>query len=89
MARAASCVSKSQRLSWPILDAVRDAAEELGVPKVDDFNSGDNEGSSYFEVNQKNGFRFNSVRAFLRPVRHRRNLLVLTGAHAERIRVQG
>ena len=74
------------RLSWPILDAVREAAEELGVPKVDDFNSGDNEGSSYFEVNQKSGFRFNSVRAFLRPVRHRRNLQVLTRAHVERIR---
>jgi len=78
-----------QRLSWPILDAVRDAALELGVPKIDDFNAGDNEGSSYFEVNQKNGFRFNSVRAFLRPVRHRRNLKVLTHAHAERISFSG
>lgn len=78
-----------QRLSWPILDAVREAAEELGVPKVDDFNTGDNEGSSYFEVNQKAGFRFNSVRAFLRPVRHRQNLRVLTGAHAERITFEG
>jgi choline dehydrogenase len=77
---------ETQRITWPILDAVRDAALELGVPKVDDFNTGDNEGSSYFEVNQKSGFRFNSVRAFLRPVRHRRNLKVLTRAHAERIR---
>ena len=49
-----------QRLSWPILDAVREAALELGVPKVDDFNSGSNLGSSYFEVNQKAGFRFTS-----------------------------
>ncbi len=45
-----------QRLSWPILDAVRQTAEELGVPQVDDFNTGDNFGSSYFEVNQKAGF---------------------------------
>ncbi|MEQ1956444.1 GMC family oxidoreductase [Mesorhizobium yinganensis] len=74
-----------QRLSWPILDAVRQAAEELGVPQVDDFNAGDNFGSSYFEVNQKAGFRFNAVRAFLRPVRHRKNLTVMTGAHVERI----
>ena len=80
---------EGQRLSWPILDAVREAAEELGVPKVDDFNTGDNEGSSYFEVNQKSGFRFNSVRAFLKPVRHRKNLRVLTGAHAERIILTG
>jgi choline dehydrogenase len=74
-----------QRLSWPILDAVREAAEELGVPKVDDFNAGNNFGSSYFEVNQKAGFRFNAVRAFIKPVRHRKNLTVLTHAQVERI----
>jgi len=74
-----------QRLSWPILDAVREAAEELGVPKIDDFNTGDNFGSAYFEVNQKAGFRFSAVRAFLNPVRRRHNLTVLTGAQAERI----
>ncbi|MCR6501295.1 GMC family oxidoreductase [Shinella sp. CPCC 101442] len=78
-----------QRLSWQILDAVREAAEELGVPKVDDFNAGTNFGSSYFEVNQKSGFRFNAVRAFIRPVRHRKNLTILTHAHAERIVFSG
>lgn len=78
-----------QRLSWPILDAVREAAEELGVPKIDDFNGGDNFGSSYFEVNQKAGFRFNSVRAFLAPVRHRSNLTVMSHAQAERILFDG
>jgi choline dehydrogenase len=78
-----------QRLSWPILDAVREAAEELGVPKIEDFNEGDNFGSSYFEVNQKAGFRFNSVRAFLKPVRHRSNLTVLSQAQAQRILFDG
>ncbi|TPM24783.1 GMC family oxidoreductase [Mesorhizobium sp. B2-3-4] len=78
-----------QRLSWPILDAMREAAEELGVPKVDDFNTGDNFGSSYFEVNQKAGFRFNAVRAFIRPIRHRGNLTILTGAQAERVVLTG
>ena len=78
-----------QRLSWPILDAVREAAAELDVPKVDDFNGGDNFGSSYFEVNQKAGFRFNAVRAFIKPVRHRKNLTILTGVHAERIVFEG
>jgi len=78
-----------QRLSWPILDAVREAAEELGVPKVDDFNAGDNFGSSYFEVNQKAGFRFNAVRAFINPIKHRKNLTILQHAHAERIVFDG
>lgn len=80
---------EKQRLSWPILDAVREAAEELGVPKVDDFNEGNNFGSSYFEVNQKAGFRFNAVRAFINPIKHRKNLTILTHAHAERIVFNG
>jgi choline dehydrogenase len=78
-----------QRLSWPILDAVREAAEEIGVPKTDDFNAGDNLGSGYFEVNQKAGFRFNAARAFLTPVRRRRNLQVLTHAMVERLVFDG
>jgi len=78
-----------QRLSWPILDAVREAAEEIGVPKTDDFNAGDNFGSGYFEVNQKAGFRFNAARAFLAPVKHRSNLQILTFAMVERLVFEG
>ncbi len=78
-----------QRLSWPILDAFRDAAEELGIPKTDDFNAGDNEGSGYFEVNQRGGFRWNTTKAFLRPVLKRRNLRVVTGAEVERLEFDG
>jgi choline dehydrogenase-like flavoprotein len=76
------------RIAWPILDAVRDAAAEIGIPKVSDFNRGDNEGSDYFEVNQKRGTRWSAARGFLRPVLSRRNLEVVTGAHAERLVVE-
>ncbi|MEQ9248822.1 MAG: GMC family oxidoreductase, partial [Nitratireductor sp.] len=69
------------RVRWDILDAFQDAAESLGIPKVDDFNRGDNEGSSYFRVNQRSGIRWNASKAFLKPVRHRQNLRVETGAH--------
>lgn len=78
-----------QRLSWPILDAFRDAAEELGVPKTDDFNGGDNEGSGYFEVNQRGGLRWNTTKAFLRPAMRRANLRVLTGAETETVEFEG
>ncbi|WP_374383751.1 GMC family oxidoreductase [Dongia sp.] len=77
------------RIHWPILDAVRDAAEELGIPKVDDFNRGDNEGSSYFQVNQKKGVRWNTSKAFLRPVLQRQNLTVMTGAVVDRLQIDG
>jgi choline dehydrogenase len=57
-----------QRLRWEILDAFAEAAEQAGIPRTRDFNRGDNDGVGYFEVNQKNGWRWNSAKAFLRPV---------------------
>jgi choline dehydrogenase len=80
---------EKQRLHWPILDAVREAAQEIGIPPTDDFNRGDNEGAGYFEVNQKGGVRFSAARAFLRPARKRPNLRVVTNAAAERILFDG
>jgi choline dehydrogenase len=69
-----------QRLRWDILEAFRDAAEEIGIPRRDDFNDGDNEGSGFFEVNQRDGVRWTTAKAFLRPARSRANLRVITGA---------
>jgi len=74
-----------QRLRWDILEAFRDAAEEIGIPRRDDFNDGDNEGSGFFEVNQYNGVRWTTAKAFLRPARRRPNLRVITGAHVTEI----
>ncbi|AZD47810.1 GMC family oxidoreductase [Pseudomonas chlororaphis] len=74
-----------QRLSWPILDAFRTAAEQSGIASVDDFNSGDNEGCGYFQVNQKAGVRWNAAKAFLKPIRQRPNLTVLTGVEVDRV----
>ncbi|PCI86536.1 MAG: choline dehydrogenase [Hyphomicrobiales bacterium] len=74
---------QKQRLSWPILDAIRDAAEEIDIAKIDDFNCGDNEGSGYFSVNQNNGIRWNSRKAFIKPAKNRPNLRVLTHAQVK------
>ncbi len=78
-----------QRLKWPILEAVREAAAEIGIPKVDDFNRGDNEGSSYFQVTQKRGVRWNASKAFLRPALKRGNLRVVTGAIVRTVVLDG
>jgi choline dehydrogenase len=58
---------EKQRLQWDVLDAFAQAAIQAGIPATDDFNRGNNEGVGYFEVNQKNGFRWNAAKAFLRP----------------------
>jgi choline dehydrogenase-like flavoprotein len=76
------------RVSWAILDAVRDAGVEIGIAKIDDFNRGDNEGSGYFEVNQRRGRRWSAATAFLKPILKRPNHLE-TGAHVERILFEG
>ncbi|MEO7496957.1 MAG: GMC family oxidoreductase N-terminal domain-containing protein [Massilia sp.] len=74
-----------QRLSWKILDAFRDAAEQVGIRKTDDFNGGDNAGCAYFDVNQRRGIRLNTAKAFLKPASQRENLTIMTGSHVQRL----
>jgi choline dehydrogenase len=76
---------EKQRLRWDVLDAFAQAAQEAGIPHSNDFNRGDNEGVGYFDVNQRRGIRWNAAKAFLRPVVHRDNLQVWTGAHTSRV----
>jgi choline dehydrogenase len=79
----------TQRLKWEILEAFQEAAKEFGYQPINDFNSGSNEGSGYFEVNQKKGLRWNTTKAFLRPAMKRPNLRVMTHATTEKILLDG
>ena len=74
-----------QRLRWEILEAWEDAAHQAGLPKVTDFNTGNNEGVGIFRVNQKKGWRLNTARAFLKPAERRPNMAVETGAMTEQV----
>src|SRR3954469_14251288 len=78
-----------QRLRWKVLDVFRAAAGEHGIPAVDDFNTGDNEGVGYFEVNQRKGTRWSAARAFLKPALKRPNLMLWTHAQVLRLIVEG
>ncbi len=73
------------RITWPLLDVVRQAAGEAGISGIADFNTGDNEGASYFHVNQKRGLRWSAARGFLKPVLNRRNLDLITAGHVEKV----
>ncbi|MBS0532063.1 MAG: GMC family oxidoreductase N-terminal domain-containing protein [Proteobacteria bacterium] len=79
---------EAPRLSWAVLDAVEDAAVEMGIRKTPDFNTGDNEGVGYFHVNQKRGRRWSSARGFLKPVLHRPNLRLETNVLTDRLIVE-
>jgi choline dehydrogenase-like flavoprotein len=77
------------RLRWDIIDAWRQAAAQYGIKPRDDFNTGDNEGSCYFHVNQKRGWRWSAARGFLKPVLHRKNLRLETGCLVEGLTFDG
>jgi choline dehydrogenase len=78
-----------QRLRWEILDAFADAAQQAGIPHSTDFNRGNNEGVGYFQVNQKNGWRWNTAKAFLRPTcAGRPNFEMRTGTQVMRLVVE-
>ncbi|MET0529570.1 MAG: GMC family oxidoreductase N-terminal domain-containing protein [Microvirga sp.] len=80
---------EAARLRWDILDTFIEAAVEAGIPRVSDFNTGSNEGISYFHVNQKGGRRWSAARGFLKPVLSRPNLTLEIHAHATRILFEG
>jgi choline dehydrogenase len=77
------------RVRWDIIDAWREAAAECGIPPVKVFNRGDNFGCAYFQMNQKRGRRWSATNAFLRPVMHRPNLTVMTGASVLNLNFKG
>ena len=79
---------EAPRLSWKILNAVGEAAQEMGIRKIPDFNTGDNEGVSYFHVNQKRGRRWSSARGFLKPALGRPNLRLETKVLVDRLIVE-
>jgi choline dehydrogenase-like flavoprotein len=74
---------------WDILDAVATAATEMGIPRTDDFNTGNNEGVSAFHVNQKRGLRWSAAHAFLKPALKRPNLRLETGVLVESLVFEG
>lgn len=75
----------NMRVEREICDAIITAAEELGIPRNDDFNGKSQEGAGYFQMTAKNGRRCSTAVAYLNPVRNRSNLTITTHAHAEHL----
>src|SRR6201986_5308808 len=73
---------EATRVSWQLLEVFRKAAAQAGIKPIPDFNTGDNEGSCYFHVNQRRGRRWSAARGFLKPVLSRPNLRLETGCLA-------
>ncbi len=78
-----------QRHDNPTADKFVEAAVASGIPFADDYNGAEMEGVSYVQVSQKNGQRFNTARAYLDPVRNRKNLEIRTGCRVKKILFDG
>jgi choline dehydrogenase len=76
---------EAPRVTWDVLNAVADAAAEMGIARIADFNTGDNEGISLFHVNQRRGRRWSAARGFLKPVLNRPNLRLETDVLVDRL----
>ena len=76
------------RMRWEILDRFIDAAEQSGIPRVSDFNTGSNEGCNYFDINQKAGLRWSAARGFLKPALKRPNMRLELHALIDRVTIE-
>jgi choline dehydrogenase len=81
--------SSDIREKHQLMEAIIQGAQQLGVPRTDDFNSGDQEGVGYFQLFTRNGWRHSSAVAYLKPIRNRPNLQVETDAQATAILTEG
>lgn len=74
---------------YDVGDVFIQAAKETGIPVNEDFNTGDNEGVGYYQVNIRQGRRQSTAKTFLSQAKERPNLHIMTNALAEKIIFDG
>ena len=72
----------------PLTKAFTASARECGVAANDDFNGSRQDGSGFYQVTQRDGHRWSSADAYLRPAMSRPNLEVLTDARATQLVIE-
>ena len=78
---------QNMRAKRDICEALIAAAEEVGVPRNDDFNGAEQEGAGYFQQTTRNGRRCSTAVGFLNPVKSRPNLDIVTHALVEKVQI--
>ena len=69
----------------PIMSKFIAAAKTCGHSYLDDLNGPENEGFGYVQATQRNGWRCSAAKAFVDPVRNRKNLTIVTGTQVLRL----
>jgi choline dehydrogenase len=79
----------SQYTLAPVHEAIIAAAQEVGIARNDDYNSGELDGIAQTQLTIRDGRRHSAAAAYLRPVIDAPNLRVLTRAPARRLLIEG
>ena len=84
----------NKKIKLKMLEEFINSAEEKGIPKVIDFNTGNNFGVGYFQFTTSHShkglkLRSSAARGYLNPVKKRSNLKIITNAHVEKINFDG
>ena len=79
----------NMRIQRPICDAWVAAAQTAGFPYNPDYNGATQEGVGYFQLTTKNGRRCSAAVAYLKPIRNRENLQIITHALVSKINLDG
>jgi choline dehydrogenase len=77
------------RGGFPVADAFVAAAQQAGIPYTADFNGAQQEGVGFYQTTIRGGRRWSTAEAYLRPARRRKNLKIVTDAHATRVLIEG
>ncbi|MEJ6548893.1 GMC family oxidoreductase N-terminal domain-containing protein [Corynebacterium sp. USCH3] len=72
----------------PIQESILSAGTEIGLPLDEDYNDGAPDGISRMQLNVRDGKRFTTWRAYLKPVLGHENLTVVTGAEVDRLVIE-
>jgi len=84
----------NKKIKLKMLEEFINASEEKGIPKVNDFNTGDNFGVGYYQFTTSHShkglkLRCSAAKGYLNPVKKRSNLKIITNAHVEKINFNG
>ncbi len=83
----------NKKINLKMLEEFQNAAEEIGIPRTNDFNTGDNFGVGYFQFTTSRQkllkLRCSAAKGYLNPVKKRSNLKIIVNAHVEKINFEG
>ncbi|WP_372769408.1 choline dehydrogenase [Pseudoalteromonas sp.] len=82
-------VNNGNQMANPLYRAFIEAGKQAGYDQTHDYNGENQEGFGPMHMTVKNGIRCSASRAYLNPIKHRKNLTIITNALVTKVRLEG